>query len=97
METMTPEQRRARILELEAELAQLRAEMKDETPLDRAQLASNWWIALRVGPIITLDEFSRLLDDCRELKQKSPAAACRTFRDRLELSMQEAAKYIRLL
>ncbi|KVP96723.1 hypothetical protein WJ96_05720 [Burkholderia ubonensis] len=104
----TPEQRQARIQQLESRLEELRQSTREleeelsqlrsnDTPEDREHLARQWWTELRVGLIITLEEFERFLDECRELKQISPAAACNKFRDRLELRMQEVTKYIRLL
>jgi hypothetical protein len=104
----TSERRLQRIQQLEIELAELRqkaAVLEEEldalqcaeTPADRAHLARKWWDALRVGGIITLDEFEQLLDECREAKTKSPSAACITFRNRLELTMADAVKYIRML
>ncbi len=104
----TPEQRQRRIEQLNSELAELRqrttglqeeleALRSAETAEDRALLSRKWWDALRVGLVITLDEFERLLDECRELKQHSPSAACVAFRDRLNVSMPNAAKYVRML
>jgi hypothetical protein len=104
----TAEQRQLRIQKLETELAELRqraagleeeleALHSAETAEDRALLARKWWEALRVGAIITLADFEHLLDDCRDLKQHSPSSACVKLRDRLEISMQEAAKYVRML
>jgi predicted nucleic acid-binding Zn-ribbon protein len=103
-----PEQRQMRIQQLDSELAELHqraaglqeeleALRSAETAEDRALLARKWWEALRVGLIITLEEFERLLDECRELKHHSPSAACVKFRDRLNVSMPNAAKYVRLL
>ena len=100
MTSMTPEARRARIAELQTELDQLRSEELAEyiaDPRNRAELARKWWEELRVGLAITLEDFEQLLDECRELKQTSAAAACARLRDRLELPMPVASKYIRLL
>lgn len=105
---MNPKQRLERIRQLEATIYQQRAATKvledelqqltaSDTPADRAFLAQQWWFEMRVGAAITLDDFAKLLDICRELKQSSPAAACTKLRDTLNITMQEAAKYIRKL
>jgi hypothetical protein len=104
----TSDRRLQRIEQLETELTELRqkaagleeeldALRSAETPEDRAHLARKWWDALRVGGIITLEEFEQLLDECREAKTKSPSSACITFRNRLEITMADAVKYVRML
>lgn len=96
MATMTSEQRRARILELETELAQLRAEELAQ-PAAAAQYFEKVWHDLRIELLMTKEEYMQFLDKCRAIKLSSPARAVNHFRNKMEVTMQQAADVIRRL
>lgn len=96
METMTTAQRRARILELEAELTRLRAEELAD-PAAAEQFFDKVWHDLRIGLVMNKDDYKQFLAECREMKKDSPIRAAEHFRDKMEVRMQQAIDVIKRL
>lgn len=96
MTVMTTERRRARILELETELAQLRAEELAD-PAAAEQYFEKVWHDLRIGLVMNKDEYKQFLNECREIKKSSPSRAMDHFRNKMEVTLQQAVGVIKRL
>ncbi|KWA84187.1 hypothetical protein WL29_22770 [Burkholderia ubonensis] len=93
---MTTEQRRARILELEAELTRLRAEELAD-PAAAERYFEKVWHDLRLGLVMPMDEYKKFLDECREIKKSSPSLAMNHFRNKMEVTLEQTVGVIKRL
>ncbi|KWA84188.1 hypothetical protein WL29_22775 [Burkholderia ubonensis] len=96
MEALTTEQRRARIQELEAELARLRAEEAAD-PAAAEQYLETVWNELRLACVMSKDAFRQLVTVCRTLKQTSSVRAAQHFCDYAKVPMAQAIPIINRL
>lgn len=96
METMTTEQRQARIQALESELAHLRAEDAAD-PAAAEKFLESAWAELGLDRLMSKEDFKLLLAKCRMLKQDSCVLAAQHFSAQTQLAMAQAIPVINRL
>lgn len=109
MDRMTRDQRRARIVALEDELKQLRAEERAEKAADavlekqlspeeaRALYLDRIWVDLRLGARMTRENFLQVIAACRDMKKTNARRAANHLHERTGLALYQAISIVQSL